>query len=53
MHEFFQAWGYWLWGVGTLMMAAVIAWTYASYRRGVAGREQGEVERRSARWRPR
>ena len=29
-----QAVGYWVWGGGALLLAAVFAWAYGAYRRG-------------------
>jgi hypothetical protein len=41
-----QAAGYWLWGLGSALLALVLAGAYMIYRRG-AGRDQAQRERRS------
>jgi hypothetical protein len=36
--------GYWLWGIGTVLLAVVFAWSYAA--RNGTGREETKADRR-------
>jgi hypothetical protein len=38
-----------LWGVGTVVLLAALAWAVTAYRRSGAAREEEEIKRRSGR----
>jgi hypothetical protein len=52
MHEALQGTAYLLLGIGTVALGVAFVWGYIAYRRR-AGRDQVDIERRSAKWRPR